>query len=438
MTQFCDTQAAGGDTTKSHWVHSCNHASRRAQPITESVRNKSQSDGRHRSGRRRDLGPVAVALQPFDVVRTSPKRVRRGRAPADRRQRRPRLRRRAARLDCGAARRRRRRRVGGGAAIQFGSLEALRTRSPPDVVNDAFIGAAARGASVVVMCPITRPRRAWRLRRRTPVPQRRRRAGDDRTDPGRGGARARPAAFVTDERALRGDPPRVYRGPALGRDYADGWTLNLVAGSLASTAATVATRPFYALRAGHARPAHAAESPGPFAALSRAWLYHCPRRRSSGRSSADPMPCPDTAAFVYAVALIHTTRAPHPKGQPRLRPATLAPPRSHLERALRGPGRRPVRDMNGAERELVHTSLDTTIFRPLCRPRIRQHAKAPIICCPPPRPPVETWAWVPKYSPEPNLCSTTRRGGWGPDRWPKYWVYFAAAILWNRASLFSS
>ena len=36
---------------------------------------------------------------------------------------------------------------------------------------------------------------------------------------------------------------------ALGRDYADGWTLNLVAGSLASTAATVATQPFDALRA---------------------------------------------------------------------------------------------------------------------------------------------------------------------------------------------
>ena len=36
---------------------------------------------------------------------------------------------------------------------------------------------------------------------------------------------------------------------ALGRDYADGWTLNLVAGGLASTAATVATQPFDALRA---------------------------------------------------------------------------------------------------------------------------------------------------------------------------------------------
>ena len=81
---------------------------------------------------------VAVALQPFDVVRT--------RLQACAAAGRPRTALNAVReiaQEGGAARLWRGTsaaalRVGGGAAIQFGSLRFLRTRSPPDAVNDAF------------------------------------------------------------------------------------------------------------------------------------------------------------------------------------------------------------------------------------------------------------------------------------------------------------
>ena len=195
---------------------------------------------------------VAVALQPFDVVRT--------RLQACAAAGRPRTAVNAVReiaAEGGAARLWRGTsaaalRVGGGAAIQFGSLRFLRTRSPPDAVNDAFIGAAARGASVVVMCPITTVK--TRMEASHVGARQYRSVGDAlativRTQGAGALVRGLPPLLLTNVPFAAIHYASYRRLQALGRDYADGWTLNLVAGSLASTAATVATQPFDALRA---------------------------------------------------------------------------------------------------------------------------------------------------------------------------------------------
>ena len=195
---------------------------------------------------------VAVALQPFDVVRT--------RLQACAAAGRPRTALNAVReiaQEGGAARLWRGTsaaalRVGGGAAIQFGSLRFLRTRSPPDAVNDAFIGAAARGASVVVMCPITTVK--TRMEASHVGARQYRSVGDAlativRTQGAGALVRGLPPLLLTNVPFAAIHYASYRRLEALGRDYADGWTLNLVAGSLASTAATVATQPFDALRA---------------------------------------------------------------------------------------------------------------------------------------------------------------------------------------------
>ena len=218
-----------------------------------------------------------------------------------------RLRRRAARLDCGAARRRRRcgrRRRG----HSVRSLRFLRTRSPPDAVNDAFIGAAARGASVVVMCPIT----TVKTRMEAPHAGARqyRSVGDAlativRTQGAGALVRGLPPLLLTNVPFAAIHYASYRRLQALGRDYADGWTLNLVAGSLASTAATVATQPFGRRCARGpcwtcpCRGASRASLPG----SSRAWPNDRSRRRSSGRSSRTSTSGPDTVPLMLTAAL---------------------------------------------------------------------------------------------------------------------------------------
>ncbi len=119
-------------------------------------------------------------------------------------------------------------------------------------MNDAFIGAAARGASVVVMCPITTVK--TRMEASHVGARQYRSVGDAlativRTQGAGALVRGLPPLLLTNVPFAAIHYASYRRLQALGRDYADGWTLNLVAGSLASTAATVATQPFDALRA---------------------------------------------------------------------------------------------------------------------------------------------------------------------------------------------
>ena len=120
--------------------------------------------------------------------------------------------------------------MGGGAAIQFGSLRFLRTRSPPDAVNDAFIGAAARGASVVVMCPITTVK--TRMEASHVGARQYRSVGDAlativRTQGAGALVRGLPPLLLTNVPFAAIHYASYRRLQALGRDYADGWTLNL-------------------------------------------------------------------------------------------------------------------------------------------------------------------------------------------------------------------
>lgn len=195
---------------------------------------------------------VAVTLQPFDVVRTRLQAC----AAADR----PRTAVNAVReiAQEGGAHNLWRGtsaaalRVGGGGAIQFGSLRFLRKRSTPDTMSDAVVGATARGASVVVMCPITTAKtrmEASHLGARQYKSVVDALATIARTEGAGALVRGLPPLLLTNVPFAAIHYAGYRRLQALGKDYADGWTLNLVAGGLASTAATVATQPFDAVRA---------------------------------------------------------------------------------------------------------------------------------------------------------------------------------------------
>ena len=118
-------------------------------------------------------------------------------------------------------------------------------------MNDAFIGAAARGASVVVMCPITTVK--TRMEASHVGARQYRSVGDAlativRTQGAGALVRGLPPLLLTNVPFAAIHYASYRRLQAWGRDYADGWTLNLVAGGLASTAATVATQPFDVVR----------------------------------------------------------------------------------------------------------------------------------------------------------------------------------------------
>ena len=253
----------------------------------------------------------------------------------------------------------------------------------PDAVNDAFIGAAARGASVAVMCPITTVK--TRMEARTSA---RASTGAWAHAPAtivrtQGAGRSCVACrLVTDERALRGDPRASYRRLQARTRLRRRLTLNLVAGAPKCRRRRRSRRSLFDALARAARPAHAAWSLRGLLAGFVPRLAKRPLQTTLiwALFGGPPTPCPPHCSFnaCHSTALIHMQENPHPKGQPRLRSlADAARSAAFVTLSARSVGRGGVRfAMHGAERELArHVARHDDLPALARRPRVRQHGK---------------------------------------------------------------